>query len=137
MTDRFEDIKEEDKRQDFIGKYQDEAEETTELFEHFDHTVGSLGDDFFGVVKVICYALQIKLTGRLRLFPMKTDFAVGIGKKISGVTICIKVIIQQQRFYHTGETFLILVIFKSISVALVDEFIKCFIRIAAVDQTRF
>ena len=35
MTDRFEDIKEEDKRQDFIGKYQDEAEETTELFEHF------------------------------------------------------------------------------------------------------
>ena len=35
MKDRFEDIKEEDKRQDFIGKYQDEAEETTELFEHF------------------------------------------------------------------------------------------------------
>ena len=35
MTDKFEDIKEEDKRQDFIGRYQDEAEETTELFEHF------------------------------------------------------------------------------------------------------
>ena len=43
------------------------------------------------MVKVICYALQIKLTGRLRLFPMKTDFAAGIGKKISGVTVCIKV----------------------------------------------
>ena len=36
MADRFEDIKEEEKKQDFIGKYQDdEAEESTELFEHF------------------------------------------------------------------------------------------------------
>ena len=36
MTERFEDIKEEDKRQDFVGTYQDdESEETTELFEHF------------------------------------------------------------------------------------------------------
>ena len=36
MTDKFEDIKEEDKRQDFVGKYQDEeTEESTELYEHF------------------------------------------------------------------------------------------------------
>ena len=31
MTERFEDIKEEEKKQDFIGKYQDEeTEESTE-----------------------------------------------------------------------------------------------------------
>ena len=36
MADRFEDIKEEEKKQDFVGKYQDdESEESTELFEHF------------------------------------------------------------------------------------------------------
>lgn len=36
MTERFEDIKEEEKKQDFIGKYQDEeTEESTELYEHF------------------------------------------------------------------------------------------------------
>ena len=36
MAERFEDIKEEEKKQDFIGKYQDdESEESTELFEHF------------------------------------------------------------------------------------------------------
>ena len=36
MAERFEDIKEEEKKQDFIGKYQDdESEESTELYEHF------------------------------------------------------------------------------------------------------
>ena len=36
MAERFEDIKEEEKKQDFVGKYQDDdTEESTELFEHF------------------------------------------------------------------------------------------------------
>ena len=32
---RFEDIEESAKKQDFVGQYQDEAEESTELYEHF------------------------------------------------------------------------------------------------------
>ena len=35
MTERFEDIEEITKNQDFVGHYQDEAEENTELYEHF------------------------------------------------------------------------------------------------------
>ena len=66
--------------------------------------------------------MQIKFTRRLRFFPMETDFAVGIGKKTFRVSVFIKVIIQQQIFYKTGEAILRFVIVKSVMITLMDKY---------------
>ena len=76
MTERFEDIKEEDKRQDFVGTYQDdESEETTELFEHF-RIVADPGQSLTRVDKFLQNRIENVSRNRIQIAAKAGSFLV-------------------------------------------------------------